>query len=210
MNMRKLSSALSLDGIPLPGSRGARYFHLDLSSRYRWYVKPMRIGIAAFCALACVWIAWTITLAADRLAELREMQIRLDQVREQDRQLVAGAQQEGMDLSAPILQTLPAEVGLANELLAKRSFSWTQFLSGLEEAIPQRVSIKSVRLDSVGGMIHLTGAAITVEDMTALTVKFQDHPVFRDPVLGQHHIGGDGLVEFDLSLKYNPQGAAGA
>jgi Tfp pilus assembly protein PilN len=170
----------------------------------------MRIGIAALCALACVWIAWTVTLAADRLAELREMQIRLGQVREQDRQLVAGAQQEGMDLSAPILQTLPAEVGLANELLAKRSFSWTQFLSGLEEAIPQRVSIKSVRLDSVGGMIHLTGAAITVEDMTALTVKFQDHPVFRDPVLGQHHIGGDGLVEFDLSLKYNPQGAAGA
>lgn len=208
--MRKLSSAMSLDGIPLPGSRGARYFHLDLSSRYRWYVKPMRIGIGVLCAMACVWIAWTVTLAADRLAELREMQIRLDQVREQDRQLVAGAQQEGMDLSAPILQTLPAEVSLANELLAKRSFSWTQFLSGLEEAIPQRVSIKSVRLDSVGGTIHLTGAAITVEDMTALTVKFQDHPVFRDPVLGQHHIGGDGLVEFDLSLKYNPQGAAGA
>jgi len=208
--MRKLSSAMSFDGIPLPGSLGARYFHLDLSSRYRWYVKPMRIGLAALCVLACVWIAWTVTLAADRLAELREMQIRLGQVREQDRQLVAGAQQEGMDLSVPILQTLPAEVGLANELLAKRRFSWTQFLSGLEEAIPQRASIKSVRLDSVGGMIHLTGAAITVEDMTALTVKFQNHPVFRDPVLGQHHIGGDGLVEFDLSLKYNPQGAAGA
>lgn len=208
--MRTLSSAMSLDGIPFPGSRGARYFHLDLSSRYRWYVKPMRIGIAALCVLACVWIAWTVALAADRLAELREMQIRLDHVREQDRQLVGGAQQEGMDLSAPILQTLPAEVGLANELLVKRRFSWTQFLSGLEEAIPQRVSIKSVRLDSVGGMIHLTGAAVTVEDMTALTVKLHNHPVFRDPVLGQHHIGGDGLVEFDLSLKYNPEGAAGA
>jgi Tfp pilus assembly protein PilN len=170
----------------------------------------MRIGIAALCVLACVWIAWTVTLAADRLAELRGMQTRLDQVREQDRQLVAGARQEGMDLSAPILQMLPAEVGLANELLAKRSFSWTQFLSGLEEAIPPRVAIKSVRQDSVGGMIHLTGAAITVEDMTALTVKLQNHPVFRDPVLGQHHIGGDGLVEFDLSLKYNPEGADGA
>ncbi|BFU93616.1 MAG: conserved protein of unknown function [Nitrospira sp.] len=210
MNIRKLSSVMSLDRIPRPGTSGARYFHLNLASRYRWYVKPVRTGLAALCILACVWIAWTVTLAVNRLAELREMQTRLDQVREEDRRLMAGAQQEGIDLSAPTLQALPSEVRLANELLAKHSFSWTQFLSGLEEAIPQRVSIKSVRLDSVGGMIHLTGAAIAVEDITALTVKLQDHPVFRDPVLGQHHLGGDGLVEFDLSLKYNSARASGA
>jgi hypothetical protein len=29
--------------------------------------------------------------------------------------------------------------------------------------------------------------------------------VFHDPVLGQHHLGNDGLVEFDLKLKYRPQ-----
>jgi len=51
----------------------------------------------------------------------------------------------------------------------------------------------------------MTGAAVTVEDVTALTLKLQSHPVFHDPVLGQHHLGSDGLVEFDLKLKYRPQ-----
>jgi Tfp pilus assembly protein PilN len=95
-------------------------------------------------------------------------------------------------------------VALANQLLTKRNFSWTQFLSGLEEAIPARVSIKSVRLDPASAVIHMTGAAVTVEDVTGFTLKLQSHPVFHDPVLGQHHLGGDGLVEFDLMLKYRP------
>jgi hypothetical protein len=50
----------------------------------------------------------------------------------------------------------------------------------------------------------MTGAAVTVEDVTGFTLKLQSHPVFHDPVLGQHHLGGDGLVEFDLMLKYRP------
>jgi len=208
--MRTFSSVTMLGRRSVPGATRTRYFHLDLASRYRWYVKPVRVGLAALCLLACLWIAWTVALAGTRLAELREMQARLDQVLEQDRQLVAGARQEGIDLSAQSLQALPSEVSLANELLAKRGFSWTRFLSGLEEAIPQRVSIKSVRLDFLVGTVHLTGAASTVEDITALTVKLQNHPVFRDPVLGQHHVGGDGLVEFDLSLRYNLGKASGA
>jgi hypothetical protein len=29
--------------------------------------------------------------------------------------------------------------------------------------------------------------------------------VFHDPVLGEHHLGNNGLVEFDLKLKYRLQ-----
>lgn len=53
----------------------------------------------------------------------------------------------------------------------------------------------------------MTGLAVTVEDVTALTVTLQDHAVFRDPVLGQHRVGQDGLVEFDLTLHYRQPGA---
>ena len=130
----------------------------------------------------------------------------LDHVRTQDHQLLAVAQQESIDLSGPALQQLPAEVSLANQLLTKRHFSWTQFLSALEAAIPQHVSIKSIRLDPGSAVVHMTGLAVTVEDVTALTVTLQDHPVFRDPVLGQHRVGPDGLVEFDLTLRYRQPG----
>jgi Tfp pilus assembly protein PilN len=147
-------------------------------------------------------MAQIVTTLRDR----QDIQADFDQIRMQDDQLLAQAQQEGMDLSGSSLQQLPTEVSLANQLLTKRHFSWTQFLSALEAAIPRHVSIKSIRLDPGSAVVHMTGLAVTVEDVMALTVTLQDHAVFRDPVLGQHRMGPDGLVEFDLTLHYRQPG----
>ena len=185
---------------------GARYFHIELSSRYRWYVAPIRLVLVALSGILGVSILWSVTQTVMTMRDRYDMQTRLDHVRMQDHQLLAEAQQEGIDLSGPSLQQLPAEVSLANQLLTKRHFSWTQFLSALEAAIPQRVSIKSISLDPGSAFVHMTGLAVTVEDVTALTVTLQDHAVFRDPVLGQHRVGSDGLVEFDITLRYRQPG----
>lgn len=185
---------------------GARYFHIELSSRYRWYVAPTRLVLVALSGILGASILWSVAQTVMIMRDRHDMQARLDHVRMQDHQLLAEAQQEGIDLSGPSLQQLPAEVSLANQLLTKRHFSWTQFLSALEAAIPPRVSIKSISLDPGSAFVHITGLAVTVEDVTALTVTLQDHAVFRDPVLGQHRVGSDGLVEFDLTLRYRQPG----
>lgn len=185
---------------------GARYFHIELSSRYRWYVAPTRLVLVALSGVLGVSILWSVTQTVMTMRDWHDMQARLDHVRMQDHQLLAEAQQEGIDLSGPSLQMLPAEVSLANQLLTKRHFSWTQFLSALEAAIPRRVSIKSISLDPGSAFVHMTGLAVTVEDVTALTVTLQDHAVFSDPVLGQHRVGSDGLVEFDMTLRYRQPG----
>ncbi len=185
---------------------GARYFHIELSSRYRWYVAPTHLMLVALSGILGVSILWSVTQTVMTMRDRHDMQARLEQVRMQDHQLLAEAQQEGIDLSGPSLQQLPAEVSLANQLLTKRHFSWTQFLSALETAIPQHVSIKSIRLDPGSAFVHMTGLAVTVEDVTAFTVTLQDHAVFRDPVLGQHRVGSDGLIEFDLTLHYRQPG----
>ena len=185
---------------------GARFFHIDLSSRYRWYIAPIRLVLVALSGIVGVSILWSVTQTVMTMRDRQDMQARLDHVHMQDHQLLAAAQQESIDLSGPSLQQLPAEVSLANQLLTKRHFSWTQFLSALEAAIPQHVSIKSIRLDPGSAVVHMTGLAVTVEDVTALTVTLQDHAVFRDPVLGQHRVGPNGLVEFDLTLRYRQPG----
>ena len=186
---------------------GAQYFHIELSSRYRWYVAPTRLVLVALSVVIGAAICWSMTQTIVSMRDRQDIQASLDHVRMQDHQLLAQAQQEGLDLSEPSLQQLPAEVGLANQLLTKRHFSWTQFLSTLEAAIPEHVSIKSIRLDPGSAVVHMTGLAVTVEDVTALTVTLQDHAVFHDPVLGQHRMGPDGLVEFDLTLHYRQPGA---
>lgn len=190
-------------------SRGHRYFDLELGTRHRTYLAPARLALRFLCAGLGIWLAWSATQAVIAWKELQEGQERVDEIRQKDHQLMATAQAEGVDLSEQTLARLPAEVMLANHLLAKRNFSWTQFLSGLEAVIPPQVSVRAVRLDPGNTLIHMTGAAVAVEDVTALTLSLQSHPVFHDPVLGQHHTGGDGLVEFDLTLKYRVEGIQG-
>ena len=185
---------------------GGRYFHIELSSRYRWYLVPIRVVLVAVSWILGGSILWSVSQTVITSHDRQDVQSRLDHVRVQDHQLLAEAQREGLDLSALSLQQLPAEVNLANQLLTKRHFSWTQFLSALETAIPLHVSIQSIRLDPESAVVHMTGLAVTVEDVTALTVTLQDHAVFYDPVLGQHRVGLDGLVEFDLTLRYRQQG----
>ena len=185
---------------------GARFFHIELGSRYRWYVAPTRLVLVALSGIVGVSILWSVAQTVLIIRDRQDVQARLDHVRMQDQQLLAEAQKEGIDLSGPSSQQLPVEVSLANQLLTKRNFSWTQFLSALEAAIPQHVSIKSIRLDPGSAVVHMTGLAVKVEDVTALTVTLQDHAVFRDPVLGQHRVGPDGLVEFDLTLRYRQPG----
>lgn len=184
----------------------ARYFAIELSSRHRWYVPPLRTTSVLLAWGLGLLIAWDLAETAILSGEAENLRAGLERVREQDRQLMAEAAQEGIDLSEPALQRLPAEVALANQLIAKRSFSWTRFLSDLEQAIPARLAIGSVRLDASSAIIRITGTAISLEDVTALTVSLQDHPTFKDPVLGQHRHSPGGLVEFDLTLRYRPQG----
>lgn len=55
-------------------------------------------------------------------------------------------------------------------------------------------------------MVHMTGAAASLEDITAFTVGLEEHPLFKDPVLAQHRSGPSGLVEFDVTLRYRREG----
>lgn len=182
------------------------HIHINLSSRYRPYMAPLRMLLVGSCAVLLLGILWNFGQAVLGHQESWTIAAELDRVHQQDDQLVAEARQEGIDLSEGALQRLPAEVALANQLLEKRTFSWTKFMSGLEQAIPPRLALSSVRLDTGGTMVHLTGTAISLEDITAFTVGLQDHPTFKDPVLAQHRVGMNGLVEFDVTLRYRREG----
>ncbi|MGQ0668041.1 MAG: PilN domain-containing protein [Nitrospiraceae bacterium] len=183
------------------------YFHINLSRRYRPTLAPLRTLLIASCTMLAMGILWNMGQAVVGYQHARTIEAELDRVRQQDAQLVALARQEGIDLSEAALQRLPAEVDLANQLLEKRTFSWTKFLSGLEQAIPPRLALSSIRLDAGGTTVYLTGIAVSLEDITAFTIGLQDHPTFKDPVLAQHRAGTNGLVEFDITLHYRRDGA---
>ncbi len=181
-------------------------FKINLSTRHRPYVTPLRSALVGFCGLLVLVILWDIGQAVMGYQEASRIGRELERVRQQDGALLAEASRDGLDLSDGVLQLLPTEVAFANQLLAKRMFSWTKFLTGLEQAIPPRVALTSVRLDAGGTVVHMTGAAVSLEDITAFMVGLQGHPSFKDPVLARHRSGSSGLVEFDVTLRYRQEG----
>lgn len=192
---------------PLEAVGRQRYFQIPLATRYRWYLQPVRLVLMACCAGLCVAIVFSLTQTILGYQDVWRMRTELERVRLEDQRLFAEATQEGVDLSEQAMQQLPAEVALANQLLEKRTFSWTAFLAGLEQALPSRLALTSVRLESGGTLVHLTGTAMSLEDLTAFSVGLQDHPKFKDPVLAQHRVGPSGLVEFDVTVRYRREGA---
>ena len=191
----------------MPLLRGADdQFQINLSRRYRPAVVPLRWLLIGSCLLLVIGICWDLGHAILTYEESLTIQAELDRVRQQDLDLIAEARREGIDLSAEALKRLPSEVELANQLLEKRTFSWTQFLTELEQAIPLRLALSSVRLDQAGRIVRLTGTAVSLEDITTFTVGLQDHATFRDPILAQHRVGPNGVVEFDVTVQYRREG----
>lgn len=181
-------------------------FQINLSRRYRPVVVPLRVLLIGSCTLLAIGICWNLKQAILTYQESITIQAELDRVRQQDLDLIAEARHEGIDLSEEALKRLSFEVELANQLLGKRTFSWTKFLAELERAIPSRLALSRVGLDQAGTMVRLTGTATSLEDITAFTVGLQDHVTFKDPILAQHRVGPNGLVEFDITLHYRREG----
>ncbi len=181
-------------------------FQINLSRRYRPMVVPLRLLLIGSCVLLVMGIGWNLRQAIFTYQASLTIQAELDRIRQQDLDLIAEARHEGIDLTEEALKRLPFEVELANQLLKKRTFSWTKFLTELEQAIPSRLVLSSVRLDQAGTMVRLTGTAMSLEDITAFTIGLRDHATFKDPILAQHRVGPNGLVEFDVTLQYRHEG----
>src|SRR2546427_252118 len=139
------------------------------------------------------------------LNEEREADAIMAISKEQDRQIQLRAQTEGVDLSDPAMGQLTAQVVFANDLIAKRAFSWTRFLSDLEETVPSRVSINNIRLDFKGAIIAIGGSALSLKDLTTFIISLEDHRAFKDATLLQHRVRDNDIVEFSLTVRYLSQ-----
>ena len=191
------------------GRRPGRQFEINLSSRYRVGLASYRTWLIGGCVGLLLSIGWNIWQGVLVAEEIQIIEAELERVRQLDQAVMAEARNEGIDLSEGALKQLSSEVDLANQLLEKRTFSWTTFLTELEQTIPPRLALTSVRLDQTGKTVQLAGTAMSLEDITAFTVGLQNHATFKDPILAQHRVGASGLVEFDVTVQYRNPGYEG-
>lgn len=202
------------------GSLSLPTLHLSLTATGFSLLRAVQWGLTfviAVAATVALWFWWD-SRVIDELAAQREHAT--ERVQETNRQFVQQAAQTGMDLSEARAKELGHQVAFVNRLTEQRAFSWTRFLSDLEEAVPSHISISSVALDFKETVITLNGTALTLKDLTAMVNKLDSHPAFRNVVLSQHRFlepsargesstpGKDETrtVEFTMTVTYRPQG----
>ncbi len=204
----------------VPGSLSFPTLHLSLTAAGFSLLRAVQWGLTfviAGSATVALWFWWDSRVIAE-LAAQREHAT--ERAQETNRQFVQQASQAGMNVSEARANELGHQVAFVNRLTEQRAFSWTRFLSDLEEAVPPHISISSVALDFKEIVITLNGTALTLKDLTTLVNKLENHPAFRNVVLSQHRFqeqAGRGesntpgkdearTVEFTMTVTYRPQG----
>lgn len=180
----------------------------NFSSVRRSHVGSLRVALALVAVLCMGLTAQQIFQSRTVGAQIVTAEQGLARVVDLDTRLRQQAQGEGVDLSDAALQRLPREVAFANQVITKHAFSWTRFLTDLEEAVPSGVAIHGIQLDAKDSMIMLGGSALSLKELTALIIGLADHRAFRDAVLGQHRVMENNMVEFGLTVRYQPSATA--
>ncbi len=178
---------------------------VDLSGSHYAYQGRVCAALVLVSLFLVGLIVWNVREARAFRIQAMEVEQALARVQEQDRQVQLRGQMEGVDLSDTAMGRLTAQVVFANDLIAKRAFSWTRFLSDLEATVPPRVSINSIRLDFKDAVIAIAGSALSLKDLTTFIISLEDHRTFKDATLLQHRVRDDDVVEFNLTVRYQSQ-----
>ena len=180
-------------------------FTINLASAEPPGAGALRIGLgltAAVLLLVFVADGMAWQTARRRLGEL-----------EAGNQRVAAALAR---LHAPQASPRGTSVAAVNTLLARKAFSWTGFLTDLEEAVPPKIAITRIspRWEAGGGGVDLGGEAASLHDLAALLIALERAPRFADAFLGHQRMrpgpgpgnneADNGVVEFSLHVRYAP------
>lgn len=171
------------------------------------------LAVAGACSIVVAGWCWLDSEGLEERAG--RLETSAGRLQEANRAFLAESLREGFDLSEKRSRSLAQEISFSKQVAARHAFSWTQFLSALEETVPVRVSINSVTIAPQTSVISLSGSALSLTDVTAFVSTLDRHPVFRNVVLSQHRVkepakdqgpGGRSrpFVEFTLSVTYRP------
>ena len=125
---------------------------------------------------------------------------RAAQLRDQAAQLRASVDIKKIDLASE-------EARQANELIDRRTFSWTDLFNRFETTLPDDVRIVSVRprLDNERGFVVVTSVvARNVEDVNQFMENLEKTGVFSNAQSVEEHVNDQGQLEAQLEVNYGP------
>ena len=113
-------------------------------------------------------------------------------------------------LDAHQIETVSGDAREANDLIDRRTFSWTALFNRFETTLPDDVRITAVRpsLDREHRIVlTVTVLAKSVSDITEFMSRLDETGVFRDLFSTQERPNEDNQIESILQMVYTPEHA---
>lgn len=186
-------------------------FDLNLSTRpFKPYRAANLVLLLVLIALAVISVqqVYSYLQYSALAASSRE---REGEAREEANQLSSELQKLNAKMSSGNASAKLSEVERLNQLILRKSFSWTRLLGDLEKVVPDDVRLVSLRpaADQNGKIVlNMDIRGRSLPDATAFLRALENSPIFSDVVLAVEEKKDPlpmGEVEFVLSAYYSPE-----
>ncbi len=202
---------------------------LNLSRRPFVNTRPVVRVALLLWLLGALLLLGNVSLFWRYLSGSREMRAELDRMEAQvrgERQKISQLRQriQGYDLVGH-----NDKVEYLNRKIDERTFSWSLLFDRIAEVLPDDVRLTRLspagvveeerggsvvarggRNDDGRAVLTIAGAAKSDEALSRFVDNLYAHPAFEDPNPTREERREDGVIEFDLTVYYQPAGAAAA
>lgn len=183
--------------------KGAPVLHLNLASRptrNRRLYRAARNGLAVLAVVFIGLAGWTVARTGLRDAgvksEIAAIEKTLDTSRQEERKLT-------QDTEKRKKTDLP-RVNLVNEVILRKTFSWTSFLSEFETALPDASYITAFTPRFSGPRtVSITARVVTrsLDDLLAL-INALNARNFKGIQVNSEARADDGRLVYEMNLTY--------
>jgi len=167
-------------------------------------------GVYLALGILAVVVVVLVTLSLGHFSRLFQEESALGSavVREQGEmnQLNVEIQMLGTEMSGTSSERLAGATQEANELLARRAFSWTLFLNKIEDALPNEIMLTTVRPEMLNENVEVElGVVARSLDVLDLFIdSLENGGGFEGVLSSQEEVTEEGLYRAVLYGRYRP------
>ena len=184
----------------------------NLSTRPFYNERVVNLALTLVAVVALAATLFNVT----RIAQLTRRDSGLSTQISRDEAHAADLRAQAVRLRATIdpkqIELVTNEARKANDLIDRRTFSWTELFNRFETTLPEDVRITSVRpkVDTVKGTtLTITVVAKTVEDVYQFMANLEATGAFSGLLPRDDRFNEQGLLETVIETTYAPTAAAG-
>ena len=182
----------------------------NLATRPFYNDSAVRLWVMVLALIVVGASAFNITRVLQYSRSDTELATQASRDETRTSELRAEAAQLRASVDPKQVENASMEARLANDLIDRRAFSWTELFNAFEATLPDEVRITAVRPKVEADrriVLAITVVARSVEDLDKFDTSLEDTGAFRDLVPREDKVNEQGQIEGLIEAVYVPKKA---